>query len=35
MRVVGAGARYFKLMETPPHVTASRLAARNQKPDKN
>jgi hypothetical protein len=34
MRVVAAGARYFKLMETPPHVTASPLVARNQKPDK-
>jgi len=31
---VGAYARYFKLMETPPHVTASPLVARNQKPDK-
>jgi hypothetical protein len=35
MRVVGADARYFKLMETAPHVTASPFVARNQKPDKN
>jgi hypothetical protein len=25
MRVVGVDARYFKLMETAPHVTASPL----------